>query len=41
MIYSNTKAYKQFQNNIYIKELIDLFEIEVIVLENKGVRRVN
>ena len=41
VIYSNTKAYKQFQNNIYIKELIDLFEIEVIVLENKGVRRVN
>lgn len=41
VIYSNTKAYKQFQNNIHIKKLIDLFEIEVIVLENKGVRRVN
>ena len=41
VIYSNTKAYKQFQNNIYIKKLIDLFEIEVIVLKNNGVRRVN
>jgi hypothetical protein len=41
VIYSNTKAYKQFQNNIYIKKHIDLFEIEVIVLENNGVRRVN
>ena len=41
VIYSNTKAYKQFQNNIYIKKLIYLFEIEVIVLENNGVRRVN